>query len=137
MKILILSTWFPYPPIQGSKIRAYNMIRSLSQEHEVAVISFKDMDVKDEWIEHLHQYCKEVIIVDQNPFHYSQFQTWLGFFSPRPSAVVAGYSAKMAGAVQEFARKWKPDLLFALTFVTAPYALQITKTLRVVDMDNL
>ncbi|GAP10787.1 glycosyltransferase [Bellilinea caldifistulae] len=137
MKILILSTWFPYPPIQGSKIRAYNMIRSLSQEHEVAVISFKDMDVKDEWIEHLHQYCKEVIIVDQNPFHYSKFKTWLGFFSTRPSAVVAGYSAKMAGAVQEFARKWKPDLLFALTFVTAPYALQITKTLRVVDMDNL
>lgn len=137
MKILLLSTWFPYPPIQGSKIRAYNIIRSLSQEHEIAVISFKDMEIKEEWIEHLHHYCKEVVIIDQHPFHYSKLKTWLGFFSTRPSAVVAGYSRKMAAIVREFAKVWQPDLVFALTFVTAPYALQIPNVLRVVDMDNL
>ncbi len=137
MKILLLSTWFPYPPIQGSKIRAYNIIRSLSQEHEVALISLKDMDIKDEWIEHLNQYCKEVIVVDHRPFHYPKIKNWLGLFSTLPSAVFAGYSKKTEAVVQQFAQTWKPDLVFALTFVTAPYALKIPNTLRIVDMDNL
>ncbi|MEW6502852.1 MAG: glycosyltransferase family 4 protein [Chloroflexota bacterium] len=137
MKILVLSTWFPYPPIQGSKIRAYNLIRSLSQQHELALISFRDMEIQDEWIEHLHCYCKEIIIVEQHPFRYSKIKTWLGFFTILPSAVVAGYSTKMAATVQKFAKVWQPDLVFALTFVTAPYALQIPHTNRVVDMDNL
>lgn len=137
MKILILSTWFPYPPTQGSKIRAYNIIRSLSNENEIALISFQDTPVNNKWIEHLHQYCKEIIIVDQHPFHYPRIKTWLGFFSTLPSSVVAGYSNKMAATVQKFALDWQPDLVFALTFVTAPYALKIPHTIRVVDMDNL
>jgi len=137
MKILILSTWFPYPPIQGSKIRAYNFIRSLSQEHQLALISFKDGPVKDEWIEHLYQFCDEIIIVDHHPFHYSKLKTILGFFSTLPSAVVSGYSKKMADTVQNFALYWKPDLIFALTFVTAPYALLVSDALHVADMDNL
>lgn len=113
------------------------MIRSLSQENEVALISFQDTPVKEKWIEHLHQYCKKVIIVDQHPFHYSRIKTWLGFFTTLPSSVVAGYSKKMATTVQKFAEDWRPDLVFALTFVTAPYALKIPHTLHVVDMDNL
>jgi hypothetical protein len=27
MKILLLSTWFPYPPDNGSRIRAYNLLK--------------------------------------------------------------------------------------------------------------
>ena len=137
MKILILSTWFPYPPIQGSKIRAYNMIRSLSQENEVALISFQDTTVENKWIEHLQQYCTKVMVVDQHPFQYHRIKTWLGFFTTLPSSVFAGYSKKMATTVQKFAEDWHPDLVLALTFVTAPYALKIPDTLRVVDMDNL
>jgi hypothetical protein len=27
VRILLLSTWFPYPPDNGSRIRAYNLLK--------------------------------------------------------------------------------------------------------------
>lgn len=137
MKILFLTTWFPYPPTQGSKIRAYNLLRSLSEENEIYLISFCDNPVEKQWITHLKKYCNEIVIVNRKPFDYSRFRKFLGFFSPLPSAVVAGYSEEMRKTVQKIAETWKPDMAFALTFVTAPYALQIPDIYHVVDMDNL
>lgn len=38
MKILFLSRWFPYPTNNGSKIRIYNLLRGLSQLHDVTLL---------------------------------------------------------------------------------------------------
>ena len=46
MRILVLSTWFPYPLNQGSKIRAYHLIRALSRDNQILLISFEDLPVK-------------------------------------------------------------------------------------------
>lgn len=40
MKLLFLSTWFPYPPDNGSKLRVYHLLRSLAERHEVTLLSF-------------------------------------------------------------------------------------------------
>ena len=37
MNILFLSTWFPYPPDNGSKLRVYHLLRALAQAHEVTL----------------------------------------------------------------------------------------------------
>ncbi|MET0344686.1 MAG: glycosyl transferase family 1, partial [Casimicrobiaceae bacterium] len=39
MKILYLCHRFPFPPKRGGKIRPFNMIRHLSERHEVHVVS--------------------------------------------------------------------------------------------------
>jgi glycosyltransferase involved in cell wall biosynthesis len=137
MKILILSTWFPYPCNQGSKIRAYHLIKALASEHRLALISFEDQPIQPEWIEHIGEYCEEVKILPQAPFQYQRWKSLLGFFSLKPSAVYAGYSKEMENLVTSVAADWQPDLVFALTFVTAPYALKVPGVKRVVDMDNL
>jgi glycosyltransferase involved in cell wall biosynthesis len=137
LKILILSTWFPYPTNQGSKTRAYHLIRGLSREHAVALLSFQDTTIHAEWINHMKGLCEHVTVVPQHPFQYNRWKTRLGFFSLKPSAVFAGYFKAMSSAVAQFTQQWQPDLVFALTFVTAPYALEIADIPRVVDMDNL
>ena len=136
-KILIFSTWFPYPLNQGSKIRAYHLIRALAKEHQLALISFEDQPVQQEWMEHLSSFCSIIKVLDRKPFKYSRLKTILGFFSTQPSAVFAGYSSEMEKLVKKTAKDWQPDLVFAFTFVTAPYALKIRNIRRVVDMDNL
>ena len=40
MNILFLSTWFPYPPDNGSKIRAYYLLQALAKTHCVTLIAF-------------------------------------------------------------------------------------------------
>ena len=39
MRILYLCHRFPFPPVRGGKIRPFNMIKHLSQNHEVVVAS--------------------------------------------------------------------------------------------------
>jgi len=40
MHILFLSTWFPYPPDNGSKIRVYHLLRAVARAHDVTLVSF-------------------------------------------------------------------------------------------------
>ena len=137
MKILILSTWFPYPQNQGSKIRAYHLIRALARDHELTLISYEDHPVQKEWVEHMGQFIKTIKIVPEKPFQYSKLKIILGFLSVKPAAVVAGYNKNMEKQVVQIAKEWEPDLVFAFTFVTAPYALKIKNVKRIVDIDNL
>jgi glycosyltransferase involved in cell wall biosynthesis len=141
MKILFLSTWFPYPLSQGSKIRAYHLLRALSERHQIALLSFQDDPVAPEWRDHLKKFCSHIEVIPRNPFATTQGKRIRGWFSLKPSSVVATYSPEMAERVLEIASDWHPDRIVALTFVTAPYALLAKSVagnaVRVVDVDNL
>ncbi|NJM39423.1 MAG: glycosyltransferase [Anaerolineae bacterium] len=141
MKIILLSTWFPYPPSQGSKTRAYHLIRALAQAHEVTLISFADTEIQPEWVAHMKQICARVHIVQREPFHQGRLRTGLGWLSLKPSAVVGTYSTEMSACVKQAATEWQPDCVVALTFSTAPYALELKTLLPnlrlVMDVDNL
>ncbi len=137
MKILVLSTWFPYPLNQGSKIRAFHLIKALAEQNEITLISFEDVPIQPEWKQEIEKYCKNVIIFPKPPFVYQKIKLLLGFLSPKPSTVFAGYSKKFEELVLQTAKQAKPDLIFAFTFVTAPYALKTDIPLKVVDADNL
>lgn len=136
MKVLVLSTWFPYPLSQGSKIRAYNLIKALARQHEVGLISFADVPVHPEWIDHIQQFCKIIEVIDHDTFTRSRFDTWRGWFSLQPSSVRSGYSVEMAQKVIEISKSWTPDLILAFTFVTAPYTLEVHEIPRIIDIDN-
>lgn len=137
MRILFLSTWFPYPLSQGSKIRAYYLLRALAQYHEVALISFADMPIEPAWLAHITQFCQKIEIVQRDPFAQDSLGTILGQLSLQPTSVKATYSQEMASQVQKTVSSWKPQRIVALTFVTAPYAAQIANVPKVVDVDNL
>lgn len=136
LKILFLSTWYPYPPDQGSKIRAYYLLRALAERHRVTLISFEDVEIRPAWRDHLSEMCEQVITLPRPPFAARRVRTALGLLSPLPSAVVGMYSAEMAALTAETARQWSPDVIVGLTFVTAPYALQAPAPLKVLDIDN-
>lgn len=138
MRVLVLSTWFPYPLSQGSKIRAYYLTKSLAQKHEVALVSFADMPVEPSSLEHMEKICQKVQVVQRNPFESSRRKTLMGWLSPQPSVVQTSYSHEMAIRVQRLVEDWNPQSIVALTFVTAPYVLHIRQRLKkIVDIDNL
>lgn len=141
MKILFLSTWFPYPPDQGCKIRAYHLLKALAERHETVLLSFQDGAIEPAWLEHLGGLCKSVEVVGRDPFAAEPNGRVRGWLSLKPSSVVATHSAEMARRARALAAGWRPDRIVALTFVTAPYALAAGQECRqaacVVDVDNL
>ncbi len=137
MKVLFLSTWFPYPLDQGSRIRAYHLLRALAYEHDVSLISFEDRDIQPEWIERIGEFCRDVKTVACQPFSQPRWASALGWFSRRPRSVVGSYCRSFDEAVRKATETWSPDAVVGMTFVTAPYVPTNPGVLRVVDVDNL
>jgi polysaccharide biosynthesis protein PslH len=141
MKILLLSTWFPYPPNQGSKIRAYYLIRALAATHEVVLVTFADVAIQPQWLAHMLEICAHVHVIDRGPFYQDRLRTVQGWLSLKPRSVIAIYSKKMSKHVKQIASDWQPDCVLALTFVMAAYALELRSLLPkvrlVLDVDNL
>jgi glycosyltransferase involved in cell wall biosynthesis len=104
MNILFLSTWFPYPPINGAKIRVYNLIRELAKNHEVTLLSFAQTIPIEEALQQipfLGQYCHSVNVFPAKPYTPDNLESLKGFFSLLPRSVVQAYSPEMANLVEK------------------------------------
>ena len=63
MKILMLSSTFPYPPTRGRKqLRTFHLLKYLSNSHHVTLVTERDKNISDEEIEALEEQVTELII---------------------------------------------------------------------------
>ncbi|MEZ4772801.1 MAG: glycosyltransferase [Bacteroidia bacterium] len=60
MKLMILTSRFPYPLEKGDKLRIYHQIRVLSQKHEIVLCSLTDQSISNEDFEALKPFCSQV-----------------------------------------------------------------------------
>lgn len=68
MKILMLSSTFPYPPSRGgTQVRTYNLMKYLSQRHEITLIVQRSEDVTEEQIDALQQQVQELVVFRRPP----------------------------------------------------------------------
>ncbi len=133
MKTLFLSRWFPYPPDNGSKIRIFNLIRHLSMQHEVDLISFATETVTQEQIAASRNYCRWVDIVPYRTFQPDRLKSLLGFFSPRPRSVIDTYSLDLQQHVNRACHKRSFDLVIASQIDMAPYALTVPGAVKILE----
>jgi glycosyltransferase involved in cell wall biosynthesis len=59
-RVLFLTQVLPYPLDSGAKTRAYYVLRHLTQNHEVTLVSFVRADDRPEHVAHLEQLCHAV-----------------------------------------------------------------------------
>ena len=62
MKILATFCRFPYPLDKGDKLRAFYQIKELSKENDVYLFCFSSHHPKQEHIQILEKYCKQIHI---------------------------------------------------------------------------
>src|SRR5689334_10096381 len=67
MKIIFLTSRFPYPLEKGDKLRAYHFIKGLSKNHEVHLASISDSVVKENDFAEVSKLCKSVNVCRINP----------------------------------------------------------------------
>src|SRR6266404_6039929 len=65
MKILIISSYLPYPLYSGGQVRLYNIIKELSHKHEITLICEKRPYQTAQDIAEVKKICKDVITVDR------------------------------------------------------------------------
>ncbi|HOU11922.1 MAG TPA: glycosyltransferase family 4 protein [Anaerolineae bacterium] len=135
MCILFLSTWFPYPPDNGSKIRAYHLLRALSQRHEVTLISFAWDTAAPEQAAAGLPFCCAVHILPRDPFARSAFAQAMRYLSLAP--VVTRPIPEMQRLVGDVLTHTTFDAVIASTEVMATYALQAPgTTVKILEEHN-
>ena len=132
MKILWLSPWFPYPPINGSKIRISNLLKSLSRRHSLELISFvragEQVDQRG-----ITDLCITVHTINWKGFEPQRLRALLGFFAMPPRSVYDTYCAEMKNAVSQSIKGHMPDLVIASELWTAPYAQKIHRIPTIIE----
>ena len=64
MRILLITDYLPYPPISGDTIRVYNLIKRISQRHEIYLLALFETSALAEDISHLLKFCRQVKVVN-------------------------------------------------------------------------
>lgn len=121
MRILFVSAWFPFPPDNGSRIRAYNLMKALAREHEVFLISLLQEDSRRENAVGLEGVCKVVSLHESRWFKPGTAKAALGYFSPRPRSAVDTFDPAVKAAVNRAVEMVKPDVIAASTLGIVEY----------------
>ena len=63
MKILMISSTFPYPPSRGgTQIRTFNLLQYIVKKHDVTLITQRARDVQESEINSLREYVSELVV---------------------------------------------------------------------------
>lgn len=121
MKILFLSRWFPYPVNNGSKLRIYNLLRGLSQYHDVSLISFVDQRGENPDAPEMREISSTIRIIPWREFDPKTVRARLGTFGLKPRSIVDTFSSEMAQAITETLNGQDYDLVIASQLQMAAY----------------
>ncbi len=131
MKVLLISPYIPYPPITGGKVRVYNFLKKLSQNHEIVLIcllknteEFKDVKVLEKQGFKIYPVLRRKAWSVQNLFR--TLFTKYSFLT-----VVNNFSKETEDLILEVIKKEKPDLIHLETFYMAQSLLAVRDKIKI------
>ncbi len=102
MKILFISENFPYPLDSGGRIRSYHIMKGLSQEHDVTLVTTIEREQQRQYLPELENVCHEVRAV--STAEETRFALGLkllkSLVSPTPIVVERHYAPEVSREIQ-------------------------------------
>jgi hypothetical protein len=136
MNILYVCHRFPFPPKRGGKIRPFNMIRHLSQNHRVTVASLARSDDEAREGEGIAPHCAgfEMARVS-NPVQVARMVARLP--TTVPSSMGFFYSPTLARRIRELLRGTRFDLIFVHCSSVAQYVADVPGIPKILDFGDM
>jgi len=138
MKVLFLCHRVPFPPQSGSKVRAFNIIRHLTEQgHAVTVASLARSPLEREGAAGLAEHCAEMWIETVPDFGaWARMIAWLPTSSP--SSFGYFHSSALARRVRAGLASCAYELVLVHSSSMAPYVMGApTAALRVLDFCDM
>lgn len=120
--ILFLSRWFPDPPSNGSKLRIFNLLRGLSQQHDITLLSFYDPAEDPGAARTLPDICRHVEAIPWKTYDPTTVKARLGALSPRPRFVVDTFSPQLDASLRRLLASRPFDAVIASQLDMAIYS---------------
>ena len=97
MRLLVVSTWLPWPPDNGSRVRAYHLLQHLARKHAVTLLAFGRCGSPAE-LEPLRALCARLEVVPPRSLSGGRLRR-RGLLSPVPRYFLQTDSAQMRALV--------------------------------------
>jgi polysaccharide biosynthesis protein PslH len=115
MKILMVSSYLPYPLHSGGHVRLYNLIKELPKNHEITLICEKRPIQTEKDVIEVEKICKKVITVERRK--QWSFENIVNSVTSSDSFLTAGHKhPEMKQKIQEALEKESFDLIHVETF---------------------
>ncbi|MHB0999876.1 MAG: glycosyltransferase family 4 protein [Armatimonadota bacterium] len=137
MKILVISTWFPYPPDNGSKIRIYNLLKYLGTRHTIDLLALTQSERDAGYLDVVGQFCRRISIFPEPRFMPDEMMSWLGFFSMVPRYFRVHHCQEMEAKSIEWNAGENYDAVLAMTLGSAPYVSKLDIPFKLLDQHNV
>lgn len=132
MKILLISSYLPYPLFSGGQARLYNLLKELSRHHKITLICEKRDNQTDADVKELEKICEKVITVKRRK--QWSIQNILKSATSSHSFLVTGHTHEiMKLKIQEELDKNQFDLIHVETFYVAQNLPQTTLPIVLVE----
>lgn len=115
MKILLVSSFFPYPLYSGGQVRLFNLIKKLGALHEITLVAEcrKDPDAND--YKTVKKYCRKIVTVHRKK-QWSIRNILTSAVSPFPFLMVGHSSRDFRNIIKNELQEDKYDLIHVETF---------------------
>jgi len=136
MKILYICHRFPFPPDRGGKIRPFNMIKHLAQQHEVHVCSLARSPAEAEDGKGLRDYCSrnECAVVTEP---WQTLRMIVRLPSRIPSSAGYFYSRDLHRRIRALHATHQYELIFVHCSSVARYVAHIRNAAKVLDFGDM
>lgn len=125
MRILMITPYLPYPFVSGGHVRVFNLIRNLSNEHEITLLCYIRSDDEIHNVQYLMPYCVDVLTVFRRSTR-SPFNLFMTMFSKYPGHVVVnGFSKEMQDKIIKLTSADSFDLVHVEHYHTAQPVLAV------------
>lgn len=133
MRILILSTWWPEPADNGSRMRIMQLLRALGAHHELHLLAFTQGPVAEARHEELSRLCVSATGFKRPGRALTVADRLQSLFVAEPSSVRATWCPTFAEAVARAAAQLRPDVVLAMQIDMAPYARRLQHVPRILE----
>ena len=115
MKILMVSSYLPYPLFSGGHIRLYNIIKNLSGNHQITLVCEKRAYQNEQDVAEVGKFCKKIITVDRKK-QWTLKNIFKTGFSKYPFLVTGHTHSQMKREIKKILEKENFDLIHVETF---------------------
>jgi polysaccharide biosynthesis protein PslH len=136
MEILLLTQVLPYPPDSGPKVKTWNVIKYLTQHHQVTLVSFVRGDQFNE-VGELEKVCKSVYTIPiARKAYLDAFYLGKSLLVREPFLILRDDRQEMRKLVDRIAAEQQFEIVHADQLNMAQYAIRVPGARLVLDAHN-
>lgn len=135
MKILFLTSRFPYPLEKGDKLRAYHFIKGLSKNHDVHLASLSDTSVGEGNTAEVGKLCKSAKVFRIN-FLSIGLNIAKSFFGNLPLQSAYFYNDSIRNKILKYGNEISPDVIVCMLTRMSRYAEAFTGIPKLLDYQD-